>query len=232
MALVDIGGGTTDVAVYYENVIRHTAVIPFGGNVITKDIKEGCQILQRFAERMKHQYGTAIADIASEEKVISIPGISGRDHKEISFKSLANIIQARMEEIIDAFAFEIENSGFSSKLGAGIALTGGGALLKHLPQLIKYKTGLDVRVGLPNEHFAAGVNNEINQPMYSTSVGLILKGYEHSENNNFTEEEVENKPIDLQEEEETEDNKKNKEKLFSSIKESFISLFDEKDSNL
>ncbi len=178
VALVDIGGGTTDIAVYYDNVIRHTAVIPFGGNVVTHDIKEGCSILQRQAESLKIQFGSALGDIAQEDKVVTIPGISGREPKEISFKSLAYIIQSRMEEIIDAVIFEVENSGYLDKLAAGVVLTGGGALLRHLPQLVKFRTGLDVRVGLPNEHLAGDSDQEVNQPMYSTSVGLVLKGYE------------------------------------------------------
>jgi cell division protein FtsA len=164
VVLVDIGGGTTDVAVFYDNIIRHTAVIPFGGNVITKDIKEGCAILHRHAEQLKIQYGSALGDIAPEDKVVSIPGISGREPKEISFKSLAYIIQSRMEEIIDA---------------AGVVITGGGAMLRHLPQLMKFKTAMDVRVGLPNEHLSGVGKNEINQPMYATSVGLIMKGFDY-----------------------------------------------------
>jgi cell division protein FtsA len=179
VVLVDIGGGTTDVAVYYDNIIRHTAVIPFGGNVVTKDIKEGCAILQRHAEQLKIQYGSALGDIAPEDKVVSIPGISGREPKEISFKSLAYIIQSRMEEIIDAVNFEIQNSGYADKLAAGVVITGGGAMLKHLPQLVKFKTAMDVRIGLPNEHLAGSAKNEINQPMYATSVGLIMRGFEY-----------------------------------------------------
>ena len=181
VVLVDIGGGTTDVAVYYDNIIRHTAVIQFGGNVVTKDIKEGCAILQRHAEQLKIQYGSALGDIAPEDKVVSIPGISGREPKEISFKSLAYIIQSRMEEIIDAVNFEIQNSGYADKLAAGVVITGGGAMLKHLPQLMKFKTAMDVRIGLPNEHLAGSAKNEINQPMYATSVGLIMRGFEYLE---------------------------------------------------
>ncbi len=179
VVLVDIGGGTTDVAVYYDNIIRHTAVIPFGGNVVTKDIKEGCAILQRHAEQLKIQYGSALGDIAPEDKVVSIPGISGREPKEISFKSLAYIIQSRMEEIIDAVNFEIQNSGYADKLAAGVVITGGGAMLKHLPQLMKFKTAMDVRIGIPNEHLAGTAKNEINQPMYATSVGLIMRGFDY-----------------------------------------------------
>jgi len=179
VVLVDIGGGTTDMAVYYDDIIRHTAVIPFGGNVITRDIKEGCSILQRQAESLKIQFGSALGDMAQEDKVVTIPGISGRDPKEISFRSLAYIIQSRMEEIIDAVSYEIENSGYMDKLSAGIVLTGGGAMLRHINQLVKFKTGLDVRIGYPTEMLAADTPEEINQPIYSTSIGLLLKGLEY-----------------------------------------------------
>jgi cell division protein FtsA len=181
VVLVDIGGGTTDVAVYYDNIIRHTAVIPLGGNVVTKDIKEGCAILARHAEQLKLQYGSALGDIAPEDKVVSIPGISGREPKEISFRSLAYIIQSRMEEIIDFVNFEIQNSGYADKLAAGVVITGGGAMLRHLPQLMKFKTAMDVRIGLPNEHLAGTGKNEINQPMYATAVGLIMRGFDYIE---------------------------------------------------
>lgn len=181
VVLVDIGGGTTDVAVFYDGIVRHTAVIPFGGNVVTNDIKEGCAILLRQAESLKVQFGSALGDMAPEDKIVTIPGISGREPKEISFKSLAYIIQSRMEEIIDAVNFEIDNSGFADKLSAGIVLTGGGAMLRHLPQLVKFKTGLDVRIGYPNEHLSADSGEDINQPLYSTAIGLILKGFEQAD---------------------------------------------------
>ncbi len=247
VALIDIGGGTTDVAVFHDGIICHTAVIPFGGNVVTKDIKEGCSILHRYAESLKIQYGSALGDIAQEDKVVTIPGISGRDKKEISFKSLANIIQARMEEIIDAIMYEIENSGYADKLGAGIALTGGGALLKYLPQLVKFKTGFDVRVGFPNEHFAGSVNPEVNRPMYSTSVGLILKGCEISltepkeeeppviEETPKIEEVKETEPIVFEEEkkkEELQPERTVKESFISTLKNTIIDIFDEKDTKM
>ena len=176
VVLVDIGGGTTDVAIYSEGIIKHTSVIPFGGNVITKDIKELCSILERQAEQLKVRFGEALHDFAPEAKVVTVPGIRGRDAKEISFKHLAGIIQARLEEIIDAVKFEIDASGVGDRLGAGLVLTGGGALLKNLPQLVAYKTGLHARIGYPNEHIIADKIEDINHTMYATSVGLVMKG--------------------------------------------------------
>jgi len=230
VVLVDIGGGTTDVAVYYDNVIRHTAVIPFGGNVVTHDIKEGCSILNRQAESLKVQYGSALGDIAPADKVVTIPGISGREPKEISFKNLAYIIQSRMEEIIDAVSFEIQNSGFLDKMAAGIVLTGGGALLKHLPQLVKFKTGMDVRIGLPNLHLAGEVDEEINQPMYSTSIGLVLKGFEYSSpDENINKVKSEEVPIDLMEEDDFEEDGKNRKSIFDKFKSTLTEIFAEND---
>jgi cell division protein FtsA len=178
VALIDIGGGTTDIAVFHDEIIRHTAVIPFGGNVITKDIMEGCAILSKYAEQLKVQFGSALGDLAQDDKVVTVPGINGREPKEISFKSLAYIIQSRMEEIIDSALFELENSGCMDKLSAGIVLTGGGSLMRNLPQLVKFRSGMDVRIGYPNEKLGNDSTGEINDPMYSTSVGLLLNGYD------------------------------------------------------
>src|SRR4030042_6690793 len=178
VALIDIGGGTTDIVVFHDEIIRHTAVIPFGGNVITKDIMEGCAILSKYAEQLKVQFGAALGDLAQDDKVVTVPGINGREPKEISFKSLAYIIQSRMEEIIDSALFELENSGCMDKLSAGIVITGGGSLLRNLPQLVKFRSGLDVRVGYPNERLGNDSSGEINDPMFSTSVGLLLNGYD------------------------------------------------------
>ncbi len=231
VALVDIGGGTTDLAIYYDGIIRHTAVIPFGGNVVTGDIKEGCAILYREAELLKIQYGSALGDLAPDDKVVTIPGISGREAKEISFKNLAYIIQSRMEEIIDAICFELENSGYFDKLSAGIVITGGGSLLKHLPQLMKFKTGLDVKIGYPTESMIAEMEEDINQPTYSTSVGLILEGAKY-----MKEKQEENKTLfkvekdDKPEEQVELKNKKNK--LLENFKKTITNIFEENDAEM
>jgi cell division protein FtsA len=234
VALVDIGGGTTDIAVYYDDIIRHTAVIPFGGDVVTKDIKEGCSILQRQAELLKIQYGSALGDLAKDAEVVSIPGISGREPKEISFKSLAYIIQSRMEEILDAVIYEIENSGYFDRLSAGIVLTGGGALLKHLPALVKFKTGMDVRIGYPTEHLATDAIKEVNHPMYSTSVGLILKGFEEYNNQKSTKKVIEPE-VEKEEEFEFEGEMEKKDKkngILGNLKKVFTDIFDEDDAEM
>lgn len=180
VVLVDIGGGTTDVAIFYDGIIRHTAVIPFGGNIITDDIKEGCGIIKTQAEQLKMRFGSALAQENQLNEVISIPGLRGRPHKEISVNTLAQIIQARMEEILEFVLFEIKSSGFERKLAGGIVITGGGAQLKHLPQLVMLTTGMDCRIGTPNEHLA-GADDELKNPMYATGVGLVMKGIEKFE---------------------------------------------------
>jgi cell division protein FtsA len=180
VVLVDIGGGTTDVAIFQDGIIRHTAVIPFGGNVITEDIKEGCTIIKSQAELLKIKFGSALASENQENEIVSIPGLRGRAHKEISVRNLSAIIQARMEEIVEHVYYEIKNSGYEKKLIAGIVITGGGAQLKHVTQLVEYITGMDTRVGYPNEHLAKG-NEDVTSPLFATSVGLVMKGVQSIE---------------------------------------------------
>ena len=176
VAIVDIGGGTTDIAVFYDEIIYHTAVIPFGGNIITEDIRQGCSIIRKYAEEIKVKFGSAVAIENSEDEVVSIPGIHGREPKEISFKNLANIIQARLEEIFDLVNFEIQKVNSEHKLIAGIVLTGGGAMMKHIRQLAEFKTGLEVRLGYPNEYLANETAEDLASPLYSTGIGLVMEG--------------------------------------------------------
>jgi len=181
VVLVDIGGGTTDIAIFSDHIIRHTAVIPFGGNVITDDIKMGCAILRDQAELLKSRFGSALAAENKENEVVCIPGLRGREPKEISLKNLANIIQSRMEEILDHVYFEIKNSGLEKQLSGGIVLTGGGAQLKHLRQLTEYVTGMSTRIGYPNEHLATSKVDDVTSPLFATGVGLVLRGFDFIE---------------------------------------------------
>jgi cell division protein FtsA len=181
VALVDIGGGTTDIAIFHDGIIRHTAVIPFGGNVITEDIKEGCTIMHRQAELLKTKFGAAVTQTNQENEVVCIPGLRGRDPKEISVMNLANIINARMSEILEHIYYEIKNSGFEKKLIGGIVVTGGGSQLKHMNQLIEFTTGMDSRVGYPNEHLSSNTNINVTLPLFATGVGLVAKGFEKFE---------------------------------------------------
>jgi cell division protein FtsA len=182
VALIDIGGGTTDLAIFKDGIIRHTAVIPFGGNVITDDIKEGCSIIEKQAELLKVKFGSAWPGENKENEIVSIPGLRGREPKEISLKNLSKIIHARVVEIIEQVYVEIKAYGHEDprkKLIAGIVLTGGGSQLQHIKQLVEYITGMDTRIGYPNEHLAGNSSEEISSPLYATAVGLVMNSIEN-----------------------------------------------------
>lgn len=184
VALIDIGGGTTDLAIFKDGIIRHTAVISFGGNVITEDIKEGCSIIEKQAELLKTKFGSAWPGENKDNEIVSIPGLRGREPKEITLKNLSKIIHARVVEIIEQVYLEIKNYGHEEskkKLIAGIVLTGGGAQLKHIKQLVEYITGMDTRIGYPNEHLASNSDSELSSPVYATVVGLLMKGLKENE---------------------------------------------------
>ena len=184
VALIDIGGGTTDLAIFKDGIIRHSAVVPFGGNVITEDIKEGCSIIEKQAELLKVKFGSAWPGENSENEIVSIPGLRGREPKEVTMKNLSKIIHARVIEIIEHVFLEIKNYGHEEtkkKLIAGIVLTGGGAELKHIRQMVEYITGMDCRIGYPNEHLASGSDKRLASPIFATSVGLLIRGLEKVE---------------------------------------------------
>ncbi len=184
VALIDIGGGTTDLAIFKDGIIRHTAVIPFGGNVITEDIKEGCSIIEKQAELLKIKFGSAWPGENKDNEIVSIPGLRGREPKEITLKNLSKIIHARVVEIIEQVYLEIKNYGHEEqkkKLIAGIVLTGGGSQLKHLKQLVEYITGMDTRIGFPNEHLAGNSDEEVASPLYATAVGLVMNAIERQQ---------------------------------------------------
>lgn len=184
VALIDIGGGTTDLAIFKDGIIRHTAVIPFGGNVITEDIKEGCSIIEKQAELLKVKFGSAWPGENKDNEIVSIPGLRGREPKEITLKNLSKIIHYRVVEIIDQVFLEIKNYGHEEqkkKLIGGIVVTGGGAQLKHLKQLVEYITGMDTRIGYPNEHLAGNSDPETTSPLFATAVGLVLNSLEKKE---------------------------------------------------
>jgi len=193
VALIDIGGGTTDLAIFKDGIIRHTAVIPFGGNVITDDIKEGCSIIEKQAELLKVKFGSAWPGENKENEIVSIPGLRGREPKEISLKNLSKIINARVVEIIEQVFTEIKAYGHEDprkKLIAGIVLTGGGSQLKHIKQLVEYITGMDTRIGYPNEHLAGDSDEEFSSPLYATAVGLVMNSIENKTQSAVRKEEV------------------------------------------
>lgn len=189
VVLVDIGGGTTDIAIFQDGIIRHTAVIPFGGNIITEDVKTGCTIMKKQAEQLKVKFGSALAMQNSNNEVVCIPGLRGRAPKEISLVNLSKIIEARMKEIIYHVHSEIVNSGFEKHLIGGIVVTGGGSQMRHITQLFEWETGMTCRIGYPNEHMSKAPSAELVSPMYSTGVGLIIKGYEDAPSAEINEDE-------------------------------------------
>ncbi len=247
VAIVDIGGGTTDLAVFYEGILKHTVVIPFGGENITNDIKTGLGVLKTQAEQMKVQFGSALSNEAKANAVITIPGLRGMPPKEISVKNLAGIIQARMSEIMEFVNYHLKQVGLENKLlNGGVVLTGGGSQLKHLIQLTEYLTGLPARIGFPNEHLAAGHIEELAKPTYSTCIGLILKGYDDYEHNRkqFVKEykkvdvpenlkKAEDEPVvEMEEEvaiEEKSGNRKSLSNFWGKFKDSIIDLFKEEE---
>ncbi len=244
VAIVDIGGGTTDMAVFYDGILKHTAVIPYAGVNITNDIRSGLGVLRAQAEAMKVQYGTALAAEANANAYITIPGLRGLPAKEISVKNLAHIIQARTQEILDYVLFHLKQIGLDKRLYGGIILTGGGAQLKHMIQLTEYTTGLGARIGYPNEHLAGGYAESLMNPMYSTCIGLILRGYHDFENGkmrfvgeggNYISVQNEREEEEQYEEETTEETSDERttkrtekmKKLFDGLKGKFMSLFEE-----
>lgn len=251
VAIVDIGGGTTDMAVFYDGILKHTAVIPYAGVNITNDIRSGLGVLRAQAEQMKVQFGTALAAEANDNAYITIPGLRGLPAKEISVKNLAHIIQARTQEILDYVLFHLKQIGLDKRLYGGIILTGGGAQLKHIIQLTEYTTGLGARIGYPNEHLAGGYADQLMNPMYSTCIGLILRGYHDYENGrirfageggNFiaalqsdsdVEEQLTEEELLLPEDELKDDKQAKRaekmKKLFDGLKGKFMRLFEEVD---
>ncbi len=207
VALIDIGGGTTDLAIFKDGIIRHTAVIPFGGNVITEDIKEGCSIIEKQAELLKIKFGSAWPGENKETEIVSIPGLRGREPKEITLKNLSKIIHARVQEIIEHVYLEIKNYGHETQKGkliAGIVLTGGGSQLKHLRQLVEYITGMDVRIGYPNEHLAGDSEEALSSPSYATAVGLLMEGLQKEScevEYEVEEEQINDEPEEIEEKE-------------------------------
>ncbi len=169
--MLDIGAGTTKLAVYYGSVLIHAAIIPFGGSVITKDIKEGCSILPKWAEQLKVKYGEAMGDFADEQKVVTIPGYNGWDPKEITFKSLAFIIQARLEEIMDNVNFQISKSGVE-EIGSGVVISGGTANLNNIVALVKFRVGMDARKAFPVIH-PVNRRKEFQEQELLTALGLL-----------------------------------------------------------
>ena len=201
VAIVDIGGGTTDIAVFKDNIIRHTCVIPYGGGIVTEDIKEGCSIIEKHAEQLKVKFGSALPELEKDNISIAIPGLHGKQDKEISLKTLSKIINSRMEEILELVNTELKGYGAyerSKKLIAGIVLTGGGSNLKHLRQLANYITGFESRIGYANEYVANDKNGYLKGPEYATGIGLLMESLRIKERPSHQEKEEIKEPIKIE----------------------------------
>jgi cell division protein FtsA len=185
VALVDIGGGTTDICLFEDGFIRHTAIISIGGDRITKDIQEAFGIMKEQAEIVKVNYGSCYPTESMKNEVVVVPGLPGRKPKEISLFSIAQVIQARMMDIIEKVDYEIELSGHRNRLGGGMVLTGGGSAMQNIAQLFTFHTGLEIHIGMPSQKLSKGMVDEVRNPMYSTGIGLVLKGFEISERQNI-----------------------------------------------
>lgn len=191
VALVDIGGGTTDIAIFKDGIIRHTTVLPLAGNAITNDIKENCRIMRGQAEALKTRFGSCLPENVSENDIISIPGLRSQPPREISMRTLAGIIKARTETIIEQVKFEIEESHLEKDIFAGIVLTGGGAQMRHIKEFTEFTTGIDSRIGLPDEHLDKDTNPEIINTMYATGIGLVLYGFDKLDEKRALENDIE-----------------------------------------
>lgn len=206
VAIVDIGGGTTDIAVFKDNIIRHTCVIPYGGGIVTEDIKEGCSIIEKHAEQLKVKFGSALPELEKDNISIAIPGLHGKQDKEISLKTLSKIINSRMEEILELVNTELKGYGAyerSKKLIAGIVLTGGGSNLKHLRQLANYITGFESRIGYANEYVVNDKNGYLKGPEYATGIGLLMESLRIKERPSH---QVQEEPIKTEPKEKEENN--------------------------
>lgn len=178
VAILDIGGGTSDLAIFHDGRIRHTKVIPIGGQLITQDIMEAFMVMEEHAENMKVKYGNAFPDSTKPNEVIVVPGINGRAPKQVSTRNLSKVINARLMELFSLVDQEIRSSQYMNKLTAGLVVTGGGAELKNIVQILEFCTALDVKIGYPNQHITKGMVSEVKSPMYATGLGLVMYGLE------------------------------------------------------
>ncbi|MBD2699061.1 cell division protein FtsA [Spirosoma sp. BT702] len=183
VALVDIGGGTTEMAIYYRNVLRHVAVFPWAGNSLTSDIQAGCKILPNQAELLKKKFGSANPSEYNLNEVVGVPGLSNRKPKDVLLKNVAIIIEDRLREIAALVQAEIVRSGYDGKLLGGLVLTGGSAMISGAEQIFSRVTGLEeVRVGYPEHLEPNGRADLVADPAYATAVGLVWAGYKTLDN--------------------------------------------------
>ncbi|MFQ5458390.1 MAG: cell division protein FtsA [Myxococcota bacterium] len=183
VALLDIGGGTTDLAIFCEGSMKHSYVLALGGDHITSDIAVGLRTPSADAERIKKKFGCAYSRICSVEDRIPVPSVGGRQPRELSRKILADIIEPRMEEILNLVRAEVVRAGFEKSFPAGIVLTGGTSLLEGVPELAEEVFEMPARCGTPEN--VGGLQDVVGNPMYATGVGLVLYGIRHRKSSRF-----------------------------------------------
>ncbi len=249
ICLVDIGGGTTDMSIFKDGILRHTAVIQLAGNSITTDIKDAFKIMPPQSEALKTKYGDCLQIESQKNAIVQVPGLKGRPSREITLFALSGVIKARVQMILQQVDYELKNNSlkeqtFDKILIAGIVLTGGGSKLKHIAQYTEFITGISTRVGDPDEIFLSDNSDECSDPMYSTGIGLVIKGFEfeqkyHSSDDVEPKEEIKEEQTDNQpivEEKQKKKDKKSKQKkdknnsnrLVDSIAKFFSKILDER----
>lgn len=181
VCLVDIGGGTTDIAVFSEGAIRHTAVIPIAGDQITNDIAVALRTPTQYAEEIKKKYACALTQIASPDQTIDVPSVGDREPRRLARQTLAEVIEPRFEELLTLVQSELRRSGFEDMCAAGVVLTGGCAKMEGVIDLAEEVFHMPVRVGVPT--MVSGLVDVVRNPIYSTGVGLLLYGIKHQQNN-------------------------------------------------
>ncbi|MDD5010904.1 MAG: cell division protein FtsA, partial [Phycisphaerae bacterium] len=183
VALVDIGGGTTDIAIYHEGSLVHTSIIAFGGNHITNDLAHGLRTPFQDAEQIKQKYGCALVQLVNKDENITVPSVGDRKSRTLPRQVLAELIEPRVVEIFQFVLGEIEKSGYEDLLAAGIVLTGGTVIMDGMPELAEETLGMPARRGYPRG--VGGLVNVIRSPIYATGVGLVLYGAQHQEEIHF-----------------------------------------------
>ena len=172
VAMVDMGGGTTDLAIFAEGSVMHTAIIPVGGDHFTNDIAVGLKTARSEAERLKVQFGCAVSSLVKDDEIIDVPSMGNRPLRTLSRKLLADIIEPRAEELFDLVAREIKRAGYEGVVTGGVVITGGTSLMEGMPDMAERMLDLPARRGLPAG--VGGIHEHVGNPMYSTSVGLII----------------------------------------------------------
>jgi cell division protein FtsA len=184
VALLDIGGGTTDIAIFVDGAIKHTAVLSLGGNHLTNDIAVGLRTPTVEAEKIKRKYGCCLTSMVGKDETIEVPSVGGRESRVLSRQLLAEILEPRMEEIFTLVNREIVKSGFEDVIASGMVITGGSAILPGMPELAEQIFNLPVRRGVPRE--IGGLTDVVNSPVYATGVGLVKYGSRNLQIRNFS----------------------------------------------